>query len=110
MAGRFELKRSGRQFMWNLIAANGRVILTSERYHTRGGARKGIASVRRNGRYLSRYERTTARGGAASFLLRAANGEIIGTGQRYASASGRNRGIRSVVTHAPAARIVDLTV
>ncbi len=35
MPGTFELKRSGKQFMFNLKSSNGRVILTSERYKSK---------------------------------------------------------------------------
>ena len=46
MAGKFVLKKSGAQFMFNLKASNGEVIATSERYTTKQGALNGIESVK----------------------------------------------------------------
>ena len=48
--GFYELKvaKDG-QFMFNLKAANGQVILTSELYKTKASAENGIASVQKNG-------------------------------------------------------------
>jgi uncharacterized protein YegP (UPF0339 family) len=48
MPGKFVLKKSGDQFMFNLKAANGEVIATSERYKTKEGALNGIESVKTN--------------------------------------------------------------
>jgi uncharacterized protein len=48
MAGKFVLKKSGDQFMFNLKAANGEIIATSERYTTKAGALNGIESVKTN--------------------------------------------------------------
>ena len=43
MRARYELKRTAdRQYLWNLIAPNNEVILTSERYTTKAGAENGI--------------------------------------------------------------------
>lgn len=47
-AGKFVLKKSGSQFMFNLKAGNGEIIATSERYATKQGALNGIESVRKN--------------------------------------------------------------
>lgn len=46
MAGKFVLKKSGDQFMFNLKAGNGEVVATSERYTTKQAALNGIASVK----------------------------------------------------------------
>jgi uncharacterized protein YegP (UPF0339 family) len=44
MPGKFELKKSpSGQFMFNLKASNGQVILTSEQYVDKRGAEGGIA-------------------------------------------------------------------
>ena len=46
MAGKFVLKKSGTQFMFNLKSSNGEIIATSERYTTKQAALNGIDSVR----------------------------------------------------------------
>jgi uncharacterized protein YegP (UPF0339 family) len=48
MAGKFVLKRSGDQYMFNLKAGNGEIIATSERYTTKDSALNGIQSVKDN--------------------------------------------------------------
>jgi uncharacterized protein YegP (UPF0339 family) len=49
MAGKFVVKKgdSGK-FHFNLVASNGQVIATSERYETKASALNGIESVRKN--------------------------------------------------------------
>ena len=48
MAGKFVVKRSGSQFLFNLKASNGEIIATSERYTTKRAALDGIESVKSN--------------------------------------------------------------
>ena len=58
MAGKFVLKRSGDQFMFNLKAGNGQTIATSERYTTKQGALNGIESVKANAPAASTEDQT----------------------------------------------------
>ena len=109
MAARFELKPSGDQFMFNLIAGNGEIILTSERYKAKASAENGIESVKKNAPEDARYERKSSSNDKPYFVLKAANHEIIGTSQMYSSDSARDAGIESVKTNAPAAAIDDQT-
>lgn len=109
MAGSFELKRSKGQFMWNLKAPNGKVVLTSERYKTRRAAEAGAASVKKNCSRDACYAKKTTASGKYRFNLLSTNGQVVGASQNYASASGRNNGIRSVKTNARGAKILDLT-
>ncbi|HEY0539822.1 MAG TPA: YegP family protein [Actinoallomurus sp.] len=49
MAGKFVVKKTGGgKFHFNLVASNGQVIATSERYETKASALNGIESVRKN--------------------------------------------------------------
>ena len=58
MAGTFELKQAKNgQYMFNLKAGNGEIILTSEMYKAKAGAENGITSVRTNAPIDARYER-----------------------------------------------------
>lgn len=43
----FDLKRSGAQYHFNLVAPNGEAIATSERYTTKAAAQHGIDAVKR---------------------------------------------------------------
>lgn len=110
MAGKFELKKSkSGQYMFNLIAANGQVILTSELYKAKSGAENGIESVRKNAGNDANYERKTSSKNEPYFVLKAANKEIIGTSEMYSSAASMENGIASVKTNAPGAKVEDLT-
>lgn len=109
MAASFELKKTANgQFMFNLKAANGEIILTSESYKEKTGALNGIESVRKNAPNDARYERKDGEG-KYSFSLKAANGEKIGRGESYTSKSGRDNGIESVKKNAPEAKVKDVT-
>ena len=49
MSGKFVVKRgSSGKYHFNLVAANGQVIATSEAYEQKGSALEGIESVRQN--------------------------------------------------------------
>lgn len=48
MAGKFEIKKSGDQYICVLKAGNGEIIATSERYTTKASAKNGIESVKEN--------------------------------------------------------------
>ena len=92
MAGWFELsKSSDNQFRFVLKAVNGETILTSELYTSKASAEKGIASVRSNSPQEERYEKKTASNGKFYFNLKAANHQIIGSSQMYATAPGLYR-------------------
>ena len=58
MAAKFELKKSKNdKFVFNLLAANGQVILTSEMYESRASALNGIEAVRKNAPNDGRFGR-----------------------------------------------------
>ena len=107
---RFVIKKTkGGQFMFNLHAANGQVILTSERYNSKAGATNGIKSVKANARKPGSYDRRKSTNGQPYFLVLAANRGPIGRSQRYATASSMSRGIASVKKNAGKAKIEDQT-
>ena len=108
MSAKFEIKNSANgQYMFNLKAPNGEVILTSETYREKRSAEQGIASVKANAGDDSRFERKTAKDGRPYFVLKAGNGEIIGKSEMYSSAAAMEKGIGSVVKNAAEAAIVD---
>lgn len=108
--GKFEIKkRSNGEFMFNLKSSNGQVILTSEGYATKDGCKGGIQSVKNHAPYDSYYEKRTSSSSKPYFVLKASNGQIIGTSEMYESIAGRDNGIESVKSNAPTAVIEDLT-
>lgn len=109
MAGKFEctVSKAGKH-RFNLKAGNGQVILTSQGYSDRAGCKNGIDSVRKHSAKDANFEKKTATDGKAYFVLKAVNGQVIGTSQRYASQASCNNGIESVKRHAKDARHVEV--
>ena len=57
MPGKFEIKTTAKgKFFFNLKAANGEVILTSQQYKALAYAKKGVASVQKNAADAARFE------------------------------------------------------
>lgn len=110
MAGWFELsKSSDGQFRFVLKAGNAETILTSELYKSKASATNGIASVQNNCATDARYEKKVAANGKAFFNLKAANSQVIGTSQMYASEAARDNGIASVKTNGVSQTVKDNT-
>lgn len=108
--GTFELKKAaGDKFHFVLKAKNRQTILSSEIYETKKAALNGIASVRKNAEKEARYEQQTSTSGKPYFVLKAANGEVIGSSQMYASTRSVKRGIASVQANAASAELSDAT-
>jgi uncharacterized protein YegP (UPF0339 family) len=111
MAAKFVLKKTAKgNFVFNLKAPNGLVILTSEAYKDKGSAMNGIESVRKNAGKDSNFERLIAKNGQAYFVLKAVNKEVVGQSEMYSSPSSVKKGIASVMANARTARLEDLTV
>lgn len=111
MAAKYEIKRARNQeFYFNLKAPNGEVILTSETYKTRRGAKNGIESVSKHGPDCLRYDMKMNRRKQYYFLLKAPNRKIIGTSEAYTRAAKMEQGILAVMKHAANAKVHDLTM
>lgn len=98
-------KRANGEFQFVLKADNGQTILSSEGYANRTGCENGIESVRKNASDDDRYERKTASDNRDYFVLKAGNGQVIGTSQMYQRGDGMENGIDSVKTNAPKATV-----
>ncbi|MCL6746888.1 YegP family protein [Kosakonia sp. R1.Fl] len=110
MSGWFELSRSSdNQYRFVLKAGNGEIILTSELYRTKSSAENGITSVQTNCPLDDRYEKKTASNGKYYFNLKAANHQVIGTSQMYATLQSRETGIASVKSNGSSKTIKDNT-
>ena len=111
MPGKYEIKRAKNgEYYFNLKAGNGEIILTSETYKAKAGAKNGIESVKTNSSQPDRYERKASPSGKFFFVLKAGNREVIGRSEMYESETSRDNGIESVKTNGPSTDVVDLTV
>ena len=106
---KFQMYKSGSEFRYRLRARNGDIILQGEGYTSKQGCQNGIASVKANAPYDSRYERKLATNNQYYFVLKATNGEIIGVSETYTTAAARDNGIEAVKRDAPDAPTEDLT-
>jgi len=110
MAGKFEVKpAAGGKVGFALKASNGRTILSGQSYKGKAAAQNGVRSVRENAADDARFERKTAKDGRPYFVLKAANGQVIGQSQMYGSARAMEKGIASVKRHASDASVEDTT-
>lgn len=98
----FEIYQSEKtsKYHFRLKANNGQIILISQSYDSKDGAKKGVESVINNAGNDARFERKTASNGSPYFVLKAGNGQVIGQSEMYSSASGMENGIKSVRNHA----------
>ena len=108
MSGYFVLNKSGTsQFHFVLKADNHETILSSEVYQSKVAAQGGIASVQSNSPFDIRYEKKQSVKNEPYFVLKATNGQIIGTSQMYASTQARDAGISFVKLNGSSTKIVE---
>ena len=108
MAAKYEIKATANgKFIFNLKAGNGEIILTSQQYKAIGYAKKGIASVQKNGADAKRFEIKEAANGQVYFVLKAANSQIIGKSEFYPNKAIAEKGIASVMKNAAATAIAE---
>ena len=118
--GKFVYKKTATGYNFQLLAANGEPIGTSEVYTTESACLNGIASVKKNAP-VAGVEDQTVEGAAAvknpkfvvftdkvgefRFRLQAVNGEPILASEGYKSKSGCLNGVESVKKNAPDAAV-----
>ena len=93
------------KFMFNLKAENNQVILTSQVYEQKQSALDGIASVRANGSDAKNFELKASTADEPYFVLKAQNGQVIGTSQMYSSTAAAEIGMASVQLNSPSNEI-----
>ena len=119
--GKFVIKQAKSGLMFNLKAGNGEIILTSQIYADEKSCRNGIESIMKNAPEAGiedqtvegfeelkhpKFEVYTDKSDDFRFRLKASNGQIIGTGQGYASKAGCLKGIESIKKNSVDAEII----
>ena len=87
---------STNQFRFNLFAANGQVVLSSESYTTAAAAWNGAFAVQDAAALDAGFAILTAADGRFYFTLTAQNGQIVGISQMYTTKASATAGIASV--------------
>ena len=109
MAGSYAIQQTkNSKFRFVLQAENGQTVLTSQTYANKQGAMDGVESVRTNSGSDARYERKSSGRGKDYFVLKAANGKIIGTSQEYSSPAAMEAGVASVKRLGPTATVKEI--
>lgn len=118
--GKFVIRPVSSGIKFDLKAANGQTIATSEVYESRAACRNGVKSVRKAASAAKVEDQTVAgyktvtnpkfelyqdRAGDYRFRLKARNGEIIAVSENYETRASCENGIESVRKNAPEAEI-----
>lgn len=118
--GKFVVKKTATGFTFNLKATNGQVIANSEVYSSKASCLNGIESVKKNSVKANledqtvegfateknpKFEIYTDKKGEFRFRLKATNGEIIATGEGYATKPNCIKGVESIRKNAPEAPV-----
>ena len=113
--GKYVIRQTATGVKFDLRAANGEVIATSEVYTNPDSCRKGIASVRKNApganvedqtvadftaEKCPKFEVYTDKAGEYRFRLKATNGQIIAVGEGYKAKASCLGGVEAVKRNA----------
>ena len=119
--GKFLVKTVNTGIKFDLLAGNHQVIGTSEVYSSKASCLNGIESVKKNAPIAAVEDQTVEgyatekhpkfeiykdKAGEFRFRLKAANGEIILTGESYKAKAGCLKGIESIRNNAPESPVV----
>ena len=114
--GKFIIRKVNTGYKFDLLAANGESILSSEVYTSAAVCLRGVESVRKQAAATAladltepespvppnpRYELYRDRSGKFRFRLRSRNGKIIAVSSSYVTRSGCRDGIDSVRLNGP---------
>lgn len=107
----FEIyKTRAGKFYFRLRANNGQIVLKSQGYAQKSGAKNGIESVRKNVAREGGVERFEGKGGKHYFRVTATNGQIVASSSEgYETARSAAGGITSVKKTAGSATVEDTT-
>ena len=109
MPGKFELfQGKDKKHYFRLKATNGETILSSQGYKSKASCLNGIESVRKNSNRDGAAETKKAKNGQTYFVIKAGNGQVVGTSERYKSTSACSNGIKSVGKNAPKAKVAEV--
>lgn len=89
------------RFYFNLHAANGEIVLSSQGYSSESSALSATFSVADNGVDAGRYEVRESADGQFYFVLKAANGRVIGTSEMYTTRYSAERSIDGIAALLP---------
>ena len=108
--GKYEYWKSDAngQWYWHLKAANNKVILQSEGYHSLAGCGDGIYAMRKSVSVRDRLLVLISNDSRYYFTIKADNHEILGASQMYKSIEGCKKGHAAVMRNRSTKEVVAL--
>jgi hypothetical protein len=108
---KFEIFRGADQdFYFRLRAQNGEILLASEGYQSKQGAKEAVQTVRRLASGGGFFEHDISKNDLYYFRLVAGNNETVAMSELFHTESARDASIRSVVSIADTAPVEDTTL
>jgi uncharacterized protein YegP (UPF0339 family) len=105
-AARAQVLASDAGWRFNIYAANGQIVLTSESYTDEAAALNGAFSVVDNGKSITAYEVRTSTSGKYYFVVKASNGQVIGTSQQYTTKASAESGRNALIALLPSIELL----
>ena len=99
-------KKSEEDFVWNLVANNGEIILASESYSTAAGAKAGLESIKENINQ-DRFQIHSDKNDHFFFKLKNGANKLQAMGQVYSTKQSAKNSINSVKRFAETAEVVE---
>jgi uncharacterized protein YegP (UPF0339 family) len=93
-SGTIAIHRRGDEWFFEVVGPKGEIVLLSEAYTSRGAALNGVLSSEENGVLAERYELVDD-GSSVSFVLKAANGQVLADSESFASRAEAESAARS---------------
>lgn len=97
---------AGGMFYTSLYAGNGELVLRTQRYQTEASALNAAFAIAELGVDAARYDVRQAASGGWYFNLVAANGQVVGTSEVYASKSNAERGRNAIIALLPTVELL----
>jgi uncharacterized protein len=111
MPAKFEVtKIKSGQYIFCLLASNGKVILTGESFTKKNDVFRQIESIKKHSANNANFQRITSGSEGSFFVIKDTNGDVIGKSKIYLSTAGMEKGIASVMANAPRAEVFDWVV
>jgi uncharacterized protein len=99
-------QRATGAFHWDVRAASGEIVLSSESYTTEAAAYNGALAAQLAGQARGGYEVRESAAGSFYFVVKAANGHVVGTSELYAARASADAAIASLMGLLPAITVL----
>jgi len=111
MPAKFEIRKNKlNKYMFNLLATNGKAILTGDGFTTKTDVAMRIESIKKYSANRANFESMSSGNEGYCFVIKDTRGGIVCKSKLYSSIAGMEKGIGSVKLNAPSAKVYDWVV